>query len=71
MGRKVLAITVSALLAGGVGVGASLLLDSLHSWLRLGMVLLPFGGVYLGMTYLLKAADPLKELLARRGRGEG
>jgi putative peptidoglycan lipid II flippase len=63
------------LLAGGVAAVVGLAVDHillpLHPWLHLICVLLPFGGVYLGMTYLLNAADPLKELLARRSVGRG
>jgi putative peptidoglycan lipid II flippase len=60
---------VRVLIAGTAGAiaGATVerLLPPLHPWLHLFGVLLPFGGVYFGMTHLLHAADPLKELLAR------
>jgi len=64
-------VLLAAGVAAAVGLAVDRILPPLQPWLHLLCVLLPFGGVYLGMTYLLRAADPLRELLARRRVGGG
>lgn len=55
--------------AGGVGLAAHLLLPPAHPWLVALGTLVPFGGVYLGMTRLLGVSGPLDGLFDQtRGR---